>query len=346
MGAETLVLSAIREIERRKAEKLDLTAIVEASDDAIIGKTLDATIVSWNKGAEKIYGYKSKEILGQSISVLIPPGQPDELPAIMKRLQRGQYIQSYETTRVHKDGHAIDVSVTISPVKNKAGKVVGGAVVARDITEHKQAESALRLSEERLRVALKHAPVVVFTQDLQLRYTWITPPVMAWDHRSLLGRTDAESCGAWDLRSFVGCTDSEIFGEEQGERLTALKEEVLRTGVESCTEVTLTFEAVTRYFDLVVEPFRDARGTLLGLTCSGIDTTPWKYLIASLKDALDQVQLLSGLLPICASCKRIRDEREVWQPLESYIQAHSEARFSHGVCPDCLRKLYPEYYPQ
>jgi len=96
----------------------------------------------------------------------------------------------------------------------------------------------------------------------------------------------------------------------------------------------------------VVEPFRGARGTLLGLTSCGIDTTPWKYLIAKLKEALDQVQLLSGLLPICASCKRIKDEHEVWQPLEVYIQAHSEAKFTHGVCPDCLRKLYPEYFPR
>jgi hypothetical protein len=68
--------------------------------------------------------------------------------------------------------------------------------------------------------------------------------------------------------------------------------------------------------------------------------------IAKIKEALDQVRLLSGLLPICASCKRINDGREVWQPLEAYVQAHSEAKFSHGVCPDCLRKLYPEYYPQ
>jgi PAS domain S-box-containing protein len=343
MGVETLVLSAIRDIERKRAEPLGHTAIVEASDDAIIGKTLDGTIVSWNRGAEKIYGYRAEETLGQPISVLIPPGQPDEFPAIMKRLRRGQHIESYETTRVHKDGHLIDVSVTISPVKNKAGKVVGASVVARDITSHKQAEAALRLSEERLRVALKHAPVVVFTQDLQLRYSWITPPVLAWDYRNLLGTTDAASFGVWDHRGFVGCTDVEIFGEEQGARLTAIKQEVLRTGVGSRTEVTVTFEGITRHFDLAVEPFRDARGTLLGLTSSAIDTTPWNYLIAKLKEALDQVQLLSGLLPICASCKNIKDEGEVWQPLEVYIQAHSEAKFSHGVCPDCLRKLYPEY---
>jgi len=136
--------------------------------------------------------------LGHSISVLLPPGKPDELPAIMKQLRRGQRIKSYETTRVHKDGHLIDVSVTISPVKDKAGKVVGASVVARDITKRKQKEVALRLSEERFRVALKGAPVVVFTQDLELRYTWINSPVLAWERQDYVGKTDAEIVGGED----------------------------------------------------------------------------------------------------------------------------------------------------
>jgi PAS domain S-box-containing protein len=300
----------------------------EASDDAIIGKTLDGTIVSWNKGAEKIYGYKAEEIVGRSIAILLPPGKPDELPAIMKQLRCGEPIESYETTRVHKDGHLIDVSLTISPVKDKAGKVVGASAIARDITKRKQAEAALRLSEERFRVALKGAPVVVFTQDLQLRYTWINSPVLAWERQD-----------------YIGKTDSEIVGGQDGARLMAIKQEVLRTGVGARTEVSVAFEGVIHYFDLIVEPLRDAEGTLLGLICSATDITSSKNLIAKLQEALDQINVLSGLLSICASCKRIRDEHQTWQPLESYIQAHSEAKFSHGVCPDCLRKLYPDYYP-
>ena len=125
VGAETLVLSAIRDIERKQAEGLYLSAIVQASEDAVIGKTLDGTIVSWNKGAEKIYGYKAEEILGHSISILVPPGKPDELPAIMKQLRRGRRIDSYETTRVHKDGHLIDVSVTISPRQKQSWQGCG-----------------------------------------------------------------------------------------------------------------------------------------------------------------------------------------------------------------------------
>ena len=315
------------DLVRAKAEELYLTAIVEASDDAIIGKTLDGIIVSWNKGAEKIYGYKAEEIVGHSISVLVPPGKPDELPGIMKQLRRGQRIESYETTRVHKDGHLIDLSLTVSPVKDEAGKVVGASAIARDITIRKQAEAALRLSEERFRVALKGAPVVVFTQDLQLRYTWINSPVLAWNRQDYIGKTDAE-----------------IVGGEDGARLTAIKQEVLRTGVGSRTEVNVAFEGVIHYFDLIVEPLRDAGGTLLGLICSATDITSSKNLIAKLQEALDQINVLSGLLSICASCKRIRDEHQTWQPLESYIQAHSEAKFTHGLCPECLRKLYPNYY--
>jgi PAS domain S-box-containing protein len=325
VGPETLVLAAIRDIEHERSEELYLTAIVQASDDAIIGKTLDGTIVSWNKGAEKIYGYKAEEIVGHPMSELVPPGNPDELPGIMEQLRRGRHIESYETTRVHKDGHLIDMALTVSPVTDEAGKVVGASAIARDISKRKQAEAALRLSEERFRVALKGAPVVVFSQDLQLRYTWINSPVLAWERQDYIGKTDAE-----------------IVGGEEAARLTAIKQEVLRTGTGSRTEVSVTFEGVLHYFDLIVEPFRDAEGTLLGLICSATDITSSKNLIAKLQEALEEVNVLSGLLSICASCKRIRDEHQTWLPLESYIQAHSAAKFSHGVCPDCLRKLYSD----
>jgi PAS domain S-box-containing protein len=304
-----------------------LRALVDASDDAIIGKTTDGTILSWNKGAEKIYGYKAEEILGQSISVLMPRGHPNEFPEIMIRLQRGEQIGKYEARSIHKDGHPIDVSVTISPVKNRGGVVVGASVIARDITLQKQTDEALRLSQERFRVALKSAQLVVFCQDLQLHYTWM-------NSQPYLARED-----------YMGRTDTEIFRGAEGARLTAIKEKVLGTGVESHSEVAVTLKGAKRYFNLLVEPLRDSKGTLLGVLCSAIDTTSLKETIVKLQEALDEVQLLKGLLPICASCKRIKDEHDSWQPLEGYIQAHSEAKFTHGVCPDCLRKLYPQYYP-
>jgi PAS domain S-box-containing protein len=133
---------------KREAENaiLGLRALVDASDDAIIGKTIDGTIVSWNQGAEKMYGYTGEEIVGKSISVLIPPGHPNEFPEIMMRLRRGEHIERYETKRIHKNGNAIDVSVTISPVKNTGGRVVGACAVARNITEQRREHDALRLA--------------------------------------------------------------------------------------------------------------------------------------------------------------------------------------------------------
>jgi PAS domain S-box-containing protein len=208
---------------------------------------------------------------------------------------------------------------------------VGASLVARDITQQRRDQEALRLSEERFRAALKSAPVMVFSQDLELRYTWmnsINSAVLA------LAQED-----------YIGRSDSGIFGSEEAARLTAIKEQVLRTGIDSHAEVTVMLKGRMHYFDLVVEPLRDPRGKLIGVLCSAIDITALKETIASLQRALDEVQMLKGLLPICASCKKIRDERGTWQIMEKYIQGHSEAKFSHGICPECMRKLYPDYYP-
>ncbi len=308
---------------------LSLRALIEASDDAIIGKTIDGTIVSWNKGAEKMHGYTAEEILGKSVSVLMPPDRPNEFPDIMMRLQGGEHIDRYETKRLHKNGTAIEVSVTISPVKNTAGLIVGVCAVARDITKQTREHEALRLSEERFRVALKNAPIVVSSQDLHLRYTWMSPLPGGMSHEDWRGHTDAE-----------------IFGGDEGARLTGIKQEVLRTGMESHVEVTVTVQGRMHYVDLVVAPLRDAEGRLQDVLCSGIDITPLKETIVNLQHAVDEIRTLRGLLPICASCKRIKDENGTWEVLETYLQHHSEAEFSHGLCPDCVRRLYPDANPQ
>jgi PAS domain S-box-containing protein len=135
----------------RDAAAVFLAAIVESSDDAIIAKDLHGTVLAWNRGAEQMYGYTAAEILGRPISVLIPPDQPDELAVIMARLTRGERVEHYETARVTKDGRRLDVSLSISPVKDAAGQVVGASTIARDITARKQDIRRLRESEARLR---------------------------------------------------------------------------------------------------------------------------------------------------------------------------------------------------
>jgi PAS domain S-box-containing protein len=123
-----------------------LASIVESSDDAIIGRSMEGIIQSWNRGAERLYGYTAQEAIGQPITMVIPPDRAQEFVS-SDRLKRGEPIQELETVRVGKDGGRIDVSVIISPMKDAAGRVFGAATIARDITERKRAEEALRQSE-------------------------------------------------------------------------------------------------------------------------------------------------------------------------------------------------------
>jgi PAS domain S-box-containing protein len=121
-----------------------LAAIVDSSDDAIIGHTLEGIITSWNRSAERLYGYTAAEVLGQPLTLLIPSHLPDDLPQLLARLQRGERIEHYETQRLHKDGSPRDVSLTISPIHGHPGRIIGASKIARDITERKQAEQALQ----------------------------------------------------------------------------------------------------------------------------------------------------------------------------------------------------------
>ncbi len=133
----------VRDITGRKqAEKalLHYAALVESSDDAIVGKTLEGYITSWNKGAETIYGYTRKEMIGKHISILIPADRKDEEPEILEKINRGESVDHYETIRQRKDGRLIDISVTISPIRDADGKIIGASKVARDITERKRLE--------------------------------------------------------------------------------------------------------------------------------------------------------------------------------------------------------------
>lgn len=142
--------AAIEQLRHERAlgeQKARLAAIVDASDDAIIGKTLDGVITSWNPGAHRIFGYSADEAVGKSISLLIPPGRESEEPAILEHLAKGQ-VERFDTVRRRKDGRDIDVSVTSSPVRDAAGHVIGISKVARDITDRMRVEAALARAKD------------------------------------------------------------------------------------------------------------------------------------------------------------------------------------------------------
>ncbi|WP_413166708.1 PAS domain S-box protein [Capilliphycus salinus ALCB114379] len=146
------------EIHQRKLAEIDrarLAAIVESSEDAIISKNLEDNITSWNAGAERIFGYTASEMIGQSGKILIPPDYQEEEQEIIQKIIREERIEHYDTQRLRKDGSLIDVSISVSPIKDETGYIIGASKIARNIAERKQAEAALRQSEERWELALK-----------------------------------------------------------------------------------------------------------------------------------------------------------------------------------------------
>jgi PAS domain S-box-containing protein len=146
-------LTFLTDITKRKlAEEKNryFASIIESSDDAIIGKTLDGTITSWNSGAENTYGYAAHEMIGKPINTIVPPERRNELPEILEKLKHGEHLEHYETVRIRKDGKPIQISLTISPIFDDAGSVIGASTIARDISEQKKIQDALILANKKL----------------------------------------------------------------------------------------------------------------------------------------------------------------------------------------------------
>src|SRR5262249_2100491 len=146
MAEGRFVLSAIVDItERKRAEEMRarLAAIVESSEDAILSKDLDGIILTWNRGAERMYGYPAAEVVGRPFSLLVPPEQGGEVSAILEKLRRGERREDYETVRLRKDGTRIEVALNMSPMADAAGRVTGASAIGRDITARKRGERRL-----------------------------------------------------------------------------------------------------------------------------------------------------------------------------------------------------------
>lgn len=195
-GTPLRVLGTTIDITERKQLELarqNAAAIVDWSSDAIISKDLNGDVTSWNRGAERLFGYTAEEMIGRPIRLLAVPGSEDEMPRIFDCLRRGERVEHYETQRRHKDGRVLDVSLTISPIRNAEGAVIGASKIARDITERKRSEEQLRAANESLRRMNEDLRQFSFaaSHDLKepLRHITIYAELLASEYKSQLDET-------------------------------------------------------------------------------------------------------------------------------------------------------------
>jgi sigma-B regulation protein RsbU (phosphoserine phosphatase) len=168
-----------------------LAAIVESSDDAIFSKTLQGIITSWNRAAERLYGYRAEEIIGRSVAVLMPAEKSDDFAAIMDQLKQGQRVEHYESQRVTKDGRRVEVSLTISPLKDEHGRLVGASSIARDITQQKcMLEEFLFLSS--LPQQMADAVIATDGQDTIRSWNQAAEGLYGWKREEVLGKQARE----------------------------------------------------------------------------------------------------------------------------------------------------------
>lgn len=252
---------------RRQAEATSrlLASIVESSDDAIISKNLDGRITSWNKGAERIFGYSEAEVLGKPISILAAPDRIDEMPAILERIRRGERIDHYETVRKAKNGELMNISLTVSPLHGPEGSVVGASKIARNITEQVRIRAALSEERERLRVTLSSIGDGVITTDRAGTVVYLNPVAEA-----LTGWPNADAAGH-PLREVFRIVNEETRKTVENPALKALREGRI-VGLANHT-LLIARDGKERAIDDSAAPITDEVGRVIGVVLVFRDVT-------------------------------------------------------------------------
>ena len=309
-----------------------LAAIVESSDDAIISENLDGVITSWNHGAELIFGYTAREVLGRPISLLYPPERHAEETLFRETTRKSQSLAHYETVRIRKDGQPVDISVTVSPIKDGAGNIIGGSKIARDISGRKKAEEQIRL----MGAALEAAANGIVITDQKGRILWANKAF-----EQLTGYSVSEVIGLTP-RLLKSGREQPSFYQDMWDTITAGK-------VWSGDLINKRKDGSLYHESMMIAPLAGSIGAPTHYIAIKQDVSERvnaaqerEQLIGQLKQALSEVKTLTGLLPICATCKKIRDDSGYWSQVEVFIKEHSNATFTHGICPACAKKMLEE----
>jgi PAS domain S-box-containing protein len=254
-------------------------------------------------------------------------------------IQTGQPILNKEEFIIDKEGKEHWLLTSKLPLRDEQGRITSLVGVEREITEQKRTEEALRHEKALLDALMDNIPDSIYFKDQQSRLL-------------RMNRKEMRDLNVDDMSQIVGKTDIDLWGEEFGRKTVAGEQRLMESGepIIGLIESRQLKDGQTNWTWTTKVPLRDDSGQIVGLVgiTRGINDlmkaqTARDNLIIELQNALADVKTLSGLVPICANCKQIRDDKGYWMQLESYIQERSQARFTHGICPACMKKLYPEF---
>ena len=303
-----------------------LAAIVESSDDSIISKDLNGIITTWNSGAERIFGYKADEVIGKPVTILIPPGRRDEEPDILGRIRRGEKVDHYETVRQRKDGSFVDISLTVSPVRDASGKIIGASKISRDISERKRAEARSRDNERQLKELLSAIPAAIYTTDAAGKITYYNEAAV-----EMAGRTPAIGTDDWCVTWKLFWPDGTPMRHDECPMAVALKEERPIRNAEAIAERP---DGTRVPFIPYPTPLRDADGNVVGAINMLVDISERKQaesharvLLAELNHRVkNNMQMIQSLLDAGAKHVRAPEAQKVLDEASRRIAAMAAAQ--------------------
>jgi PAS domain S-box-containing protein len=305
IASETNKSAFIQRLSGERAAQ-HYAAIVESSTDAILSKDLNGIITSWNRGAQLLFGYTAEEAVGQPVTMLIPPDRRDEEPGILARLRRGERIHHYETVRLRKDGRLIDVSLSVSPMRDGSGQIVGASKIARDVSERKQAQRKLQESEQRLQQLMAAIPAAIYTTDAEGKITYFNEAAVA-----LAGRTPSLGTDEWCVTWKLYRPDGTPLPHDECPMAVALKEGRAIRNAEAVAERP---DGTRVPFIPFPTPLRDGSGKVVGAINMLVDIserrqaeTQQRLLLNELNHRVkNNMQILQSLL--FTSAKRVKSD--------------------------------------
>jgi PAS domain S-box-containing protein len=343
-------------LRQREQAAQYLAAIVESSDDAIISKDLNGIIATFNRGAERLFGYKAEEVVGKPVTILIPPDRQHEEPEILARIRRGERLDHYETVRRRKNGTLVDISLTVSPVKDDQGRVIGASKIARDITERKRADAKVRDSERQLQELITAIPAAIYTTDADGKITYFNQAAV-----ELAGRTPTIGSDEWCVTWKLYHPDGRPLAHDQCPMAIALKEGRPIRNAEAVAERP---DGSRVPFIPYPTPLRDGAGKIVGAINMLVDVSERKQAETQQRVLLNELnhrvknnmQMLQILLEAGARRARSPDAREVLEEASGRVIAmaaaqrvlyttHDAARFNArdflGAVCETVKQTFP-----